>query len=178
MEKETPTCKWCNRTAETVDYRDNNGVVGKISSCHECAGLESNHLTDKYRGEDKFHIDYDKRTLVIVFEKRVHAFNLIDGDVGDFWHSLVTSDGTEKDVNFYQEEGEEPSVSIYGVEDGLINTNDSISIPKGEVVGDPSNYFNFDRSHMMCDNCGSTNTWRNSSGDLQCDNCGHGEGDE
>ena len=29
-----------------------------------------------------------------------------------------------------------------------------------------------------CDNCGSTETWSNGSGELQCDNCGYGEGDE
>lgn len=26
-----------------------------------------------------------------------------------------------------------------------------------------------------CPNCGSTNTWSNSSGELQCDNCGYSE---
>jgi len=26
-----------------------------------------------------------------------------------------------------------------------------------------------------CDSCGSTEIWRNSSGDMQCDNCGYSE---
>lgn len=30
----------------------------------------------------------------------------------------------------------------------------------------------------VCPNCGDTNVWKNSSGELQCDNCGYSEGEE
>jgi hypothetical protein len=44
MKNNKPKCHWCQQDAETVDYRDNGGVVSKIVSCYDCFNLETDYL--------------------------------------------------------------------------------------------------------------------------------------
>jgi hypothetical protein len=95
---------------------------------------------------DFFIINYDERQLTILFEGEQFTFNLNDGDVGDFWNTLTTKDGTIKDINFYQEtEKQVPSVSLYGVNKVnnslLVDMNDGFTILEHATIGKPSNYF-------------------------------------
>ena len=97
--------------------------------------------------ENKYLVDYDNRILTIRFEGEVFHFNLNDGDVGDFWHSLTTKDGVIKDVNFSQEdETEVPNLSLYAVKENdagelLIDTSDEIYIEEYAQMGNPKTYF-------------------------------------
>ena len=99
------------------------------------------------KNEDKYLVDYDHKLLAISFEGETFHFNLNDGDVGDFWHSLTTKGGVIKDVNFFQDDEKEvPNLSLYGVkknESGeyLIDTSDEIYIEKYLQAGDQLNYF-------------------------------------
>ena len=96
--------------------------------------------------KNSFILNYDKKTLVIFFEGQEFPFDLNDGDIGDFWNSLTTKDGINKDVNFSQEnKDEKPCVTVYEIIDGsFVNTNNGISIPKDNIIGNPDNYFGID----------------------------------
>ena len=97
--------------------------------------------------EDKYIVDYDHKLLTISFEGETFHFNLNDGDIGDFWHSLTTKNGVIKDVNFSQEdENEVPNLSLYGVKENdegelLIDTSDEIYVENYTQVGNPKTYF-------------------------------------
>lgn len=96
---------------------------------------------------NKFKIDYDKKELTLHYEGEVFTWDLNEGDLTDFWHSLNTKDGIVKDINFSQEdETQKPSLALYGVVKGddelwHINTNDEISIDNYETIGNMVNYF-------------------------------------
>jgi len=101
--------------------------------------------------KNKFTIDYDKKILTIFFENEVFVLNLNDGDVGDFWNTLTNkktnwwTSGIVKDVNFHQEDKQqEPTVCLYGVKDGEIDTSDEIVISEHICIGNPDNYFGVD----------------------------------
>lgn len=52
--------------------------------------------------------------------------------------------------------------------------NDSITQELNERLGIVAEVFELEEK-KECDNCGSTDTWSNSSDELQCNNCGHSE---
>lgn len=97
--------------------------------------------------DNRFIVDYNTKMLIVLFDKEAFTFDLSDGDTGDFWNSFTQSNGTIKDINFYQDnENEVPSVSIYGVKsNGLgelfIDTNDEILLTEHIILGDILNYF-------------------------------------
>lgn len=99
---------------------------------------------------NKYTVDYDKKEIILQYAGEKFNFDLNDGDIGDFWHSLKTKDGVEKDINFSQDdENEAPNLSVYGLkpnEDGrdglLIDTSDEEYIKDFTQVGNPLNYFN------------------------------------
>ena len=91
-------------------------------------------------------VNYTDKTVVLNYSGEKFKFDLNEGDVGDFWHSLTTKEGIIKDINFSQDdEDESPSLSLYGVKevDGklLINTSDEIHIKKFKQEGNPMDYF-------------------------------------
>jgi hypothetical protein len=96
-----------------------------------------------------FTVDYDARVVDIVFKGEAFQFDLTEGDVGDFWSGFVMKDGSEWDVNFYQEdETMNPSTSVYpavwvGDENGSfeIDTNNGEELEFEEEWGDRKNYF-------------------------------------
>ncbi len=94
-----------------------------------------------------FTVDYDKRKLVIFYEEQTFVFDLDDGDMGDFWNSLVTNERIVLDVNFYQEdENQEPSVSLYGTfrdagGDLMCDMTDDTPIPFKSSKGYAKKYF-------------------------------------
>jgi len=97
----------------------------------------------KLQQKEQAHIDYDNFKLTIFYKGEKFVFDLNDGDIGDFWNSFTTKDGEIKDINFYQEnEIQEPSVSLYGVKDNQIDTNDEIVINDITTTGEQNNYFN------------------------------------
>lgn len=49
MSDKTPACYWCGRPATRIDYKNNNGVVGKITSCDECFELPRAVKLKKYK---------------------------------------------------------------------------------------------------------------------------------
>ena len=109
--------------------------------------------------KDKFTVDYDKKELVVTFEGETFTFDLKEGDTGDFWSCLTHSNGTIKDINFYQEDHDEtPSVALYGVkpnEEGelLIDTSDEILITEHTVTGNPFNYFDWNKKKIYLTIC-------------------------
>ena len=91
---------------------------------------------------DKVLIDYTGKNLHLRFQGEEFVFDLEQGDLGDFWQGFKLSDGTELDLNFYQDDRDEkPAVSIYGVVDGRIDFADSVSIVEVSTDGDIDNYF-------------------------------------
>jgi hypothetical protein len=97
--------------------------------------------------KDSYVVDYNYRKLTINFEGETFTFDLNEGDIGDFWHSLTTKDGVIKDVNFSQEdENEVPNLSLYGVKENdkgelLIDTSDEIYIEEYTQIGNQYSYF-------------------------------------
>lgn len=95
---------------------------------------------------NKFTVDYNAKTLAIVYKNEDFTYNLYDGDIGDFWHFAEFSNNRDNvNVNFHQEEGELPNVDIYEAieENGTYRMGDQIdSINEYEVIGDATKYFN------------------------------------
>lgn len=95
---------------------------------------------------NKFIVDYDQKTLELFYKGETFNLDLNEGDVGDFWHTLILMDGKLIDINFYQEDEHcEPSVGLYDVyenEEGKLMTGDSLDyIKRHETKGDYNNYF-------------------------------------
>jgi len=96
---------------------------------------------------NKFTIDYDNQVLTLEYKAQFFMWSLIDGDVGDFWHSFVTNDKKVLDIQFGQEdESCEPSLSVYPCiknHNGKYETDTSTheSIPCLVTLGDAKNYF-------------------------------------
>lgn len=95
---------------------------------------------------NQFFINYDEQTLKIMFKGELFPFNLMNGDKGDFWHSLDV-DGELFDINFHQEsEAERPIVTIYNViqdENGVrVDTSSYDSIYEHSAIGSAHDYFN------------------------------------
>lgn len=96
---------------------------------------------------NNFIIDYNNKKLILIFESQVFFWDLLDGDVGDFWHSFTSNDGNVYDINFFQESiYEDPSFTIYETSSDsdtlMIKTDRYISVEIGAKIGDPYNYFN------------------------------------
>jgi hypothetical protein len=91
-------------------------------------------------------INYDKKEMDITIDDVVYPFDLNDGDVGEFWHSL-THKGQVYDVNYHQEGTyQEPSIALYPVHIafGTMETDyaNEEMIEDIDTYGDPLNYFN------------------------------------
>ncbi len=91
-------------------------------------------------------INYDKKAMDIIIDDVVYPFDLNDGDVGDFWHSLDHK-GQVHDVNYHQEkETQEPSIALYLVHNAfgvtLTDYANGQTIEDIDTYGDPLNYFN------------------------------------
>ena len=98
--------------------------------------------------ENKFTVDYDKKTVELHYEGEVFNFDLTKGDEEDFWGSFTDKNEVTRDMNFSQEnENQKPFVSVYGLiyneeEDNYsTNTNDQTEIETYEQIGNPLNYF-------------------------------------
>lgn len=96
--------------------------------------------------ENSYILNYDKKEIVLTWRGEKFVFNLNDGDIGDYWNSLTHSSGLQKDVNFHQEEGEEPNFEIWNLiedEDGQLQIDtDEEYIECAYTEGTQSNYFN------------------------------------
>jgi hypothetical protein len=96
--------------------------------------------------KNSYIIDYNKKEIVLTWRGEKFLYDLNDGDIGDFWHSLTLKDGTIKDVNFHQEEGEVPNFEIWNVitlPDGSLQIDtDEEYISDYSIIGSPYNYFN------------------------------------
>jgi hypothetical protein len=95
----------------------------------------------------KAKIDYDKKTLDITLDDIVYPFDLNDGDIGQFIHSLKHNEQVY-DVDYTQEdESRQPSVTLYPVtilgEESEVDYVNYISIDSAniETYGEPKNYF-------------------------------------
>lgn len=44
-------CKWCDRDAERLDYREIDGITSKIHSCLQCFMLDTKYLIDRSYGK-------------------------------------------------------------------------------------------------------------------------------
>lgn len=91
-------------------------------------------------------INYDKKEMDIVIDDVVYPFDLNEGDVGEFWHSL-NHKGQVYDVNYHQEEEtQEPSIALYPVHHAfgvtLTDYANGQAIEDIDTYGDPLNYFN------------------------------------
>tara|TARA_R110000868_G_scaffold290022_1_gene550255 strand:+ start:10355 stop:10711 length:357 start_codon:yes stop_codon:yes gene_type:complete len=94
-------------------------------------------------------INYDKKALDIIIDDVVYPFDLNEGDVGEFWHSLDHK-GQVYDVNYHQDgDYQEPSIALYPVP-LLEGEDEDVAVAdysKGEMIedidtyGDPTNYF-------------------------------------
>jgi hypothetical protein len=126
---------------EILKYR-----LAKFTSEDEvCAGDIFMHSKFVELVNDKFTIDYDKKTLILFFEDGEFRFDLNDGDVGEFWNSLTIKEVIIMDINFHQEDKEQkPTVCLYAVKDGQTDTSDEIVISEHIVIGNPDNYFGLD----------------------------------
>ena len=93
-----------------------------------------------------FSIDYNRSLLSLSIEldnnvKEEFLFDLKNGDIGDYW-SAFNFDGIEYDINFYQEDdNDSPSMTIYGVVDGQIDTTNYEIVPLLTSIGNPKKYF-------------------------------------
>ena len=97
--------------------------------------------------EDFAVINYDEKTLEVVFNEELFLWSLDDGDVGDFWHSFKVK-GKVYDVNFYLPDLDaKPSVYVYGTyidkDSGarLVDTMKETGIAIKIVEGEINNYF-------------------------------------
>jgi hypothetical protein len=93
-------------------------------------------------------INYDEKTITLFFRWQTFAFDLNEGDIGEYWYGFETHDGEVYDINFGEEEGESnPSISVYGTmldDDGelAIDSDNRTDINIKETIGDRRNYFN------------------------------------
>lgn len=93
-------------------------------------------------------IDYNMMELTLVFNEEEFVFDLILGDVGDFWHGFECG-GKLFDVNYYKEDKDTyDSVLVYNTyidDDGevAINSNSWYEIHVIEIRGKASNYLNY-----------------------------------
>lgn len=99
--------------------------------------------------QDHAILDYEKQELTLYWKGDFHSFDLTKGDVGDFWSSIVSKDDEVFEINFHQEDEEQPpTVDIYAVELdelGYVRVTDNIdSIDADRVFtrGNQSKYFN------------------------------------
>lgn len=46
-DKKVRKCSWCEQDATTQDYREVDGMVSKIFSCHKCFNLSTEYLLNR-----------------------------------------------------------------------------------------------------------------------------------
>lgn len=88
----------------------------------------------------KVKVNYDKDLVSLRWGRDEFKFNLIDGDVGDFWHSFKVG-GHEYYISFWSEEGwhNEPTgltATFYPADEGKILTDKVIECEVIEAIGD------------------------------------------
>lgn len=99
---------------------------------------------------NNFVIDYNNRAITLYYDEQIFMFSLEFGDVGDYWHSFVTKDGVIRDINFHQEdENQPPSLQVYELvsttktDELLIDTSKYEDIKCSKTIGNPSEYFEY-----------------------------------
>lgn len=80
-----------------------------------------------------FFVDYDVKRLSLFYNNGLYEFDLNEGDIGDFWHTLTDKYGKQYDINFCVDHYDRPTLSVYKLRPseggGLeINTSDFESI--------------------------------------------------
>ena len=99
-------------------------------------------------GFDVFRVDYNTLELTIWWGGEEFTRNLETGDIGDWWDTLTSQIDaffTPKDINFHQETVEqEPTLTLYGIKDDQIDTNDAYVFDHYIQVGNPKNYIDKD----------------------------------
>jgi hypothetical protein len=94
-----------------------------------------------------YKIDYDKLCVYLIYDGEDYAFNLTNGDIGDYWDSFFHN-GQMYDINFYQEDSDSnPFLSVYKCKlsnDGAweMDAFNYEKIPLYEITGDVHNFIN------------------------------------
>lgn len=77
------------------------------------------------------------------YKGETHKWDLMKGDIGNFWHSFKDKDGVVHDINFWLDESGTypPSLLVYELdEDEYIDTSRYEEIPLLATRGDVNDY--------------------------------------
>ena len=84
-----------------------------------------------------------EKKVCFTYKKQKFVVDLTEGDLHDSWNSITLEDGSIRDFNFSWQEGCQPSITLYGVDEDnstLFDNTEKVIYPD-IIIGTKADYF-------------------------------------